>query len=40
MSMLENAMRARLPYTSLEHGIFAHPTLAEGLNALIMALDK
>src|SRR5262245_60990361 len=40
MSMLEIAMMARLPYTALEDGIFAHPALAEGLNTLFMNLPK
>jgi pyruvate/2-oxoglutarate dehydrogenase complex dihydrolipoamide dehydrogenase (E3) component len=40
MSMLEIAMMAKLPYTALEDGIFAHPTLAEGLNTLFMSLEK
>ena len=37
MSMLEIAMMAHLPYTALEEGIFAHPTLAESLNNLFKA---
>jgi pyruvate/2-oxoglutarate dehydrogenase complex dihydrolipoamide dehydrogenase (E3) component len=40
MSMLEIAMMAKLPYTALEDGIFAHPTLAEGLNSLFMSMEK
>jgi pyruvate/2-oxoglutarate dehydrogenase complex dihydrolipoamide dehydrogenase (E3) component len=40
MSMLEIAMMARLPYTALQDGIFAHPTLAEGLNTLFMSMEK
>ena len=40
MSMIEIAMMARLPYTALEDGIFAHPALAEGLNTLFMSLEK
>ncbi|HVI84809.1 MAG TPA: FAD-dependent oxidoreductase, partial [bacterium] len=40
MSMLEIAMMARLPYTALEDGIFAHPTLAEGLNILFTSMEK
>jgi pyruvate/2-oxoglutarate dehydrogenase complex dihydrolipoamide dehydrogenase (E3) component len=40
MSMLEIAMMTKLPYTALEDGIFAHPTLAEGLNTLFMNLPK
>ena len=40
MSMLEIAMMAKLPYTALEDGIFAHPSLAEGLNTLFMSMEK
>src|SRR5262249_51415467 len=40
MSMLEIAMMGKLPYTALEDGIFAHPTLAEGLNTLFMSMKK
>jgi pyruvate/2-oxoglutarate dehydrogenase complex dihydrolipoamide dehydrogenase (E3) component len=40
MSMLEIAMMGKLPYTALEDGIFAHPTLAEGLNTLFTSLEK
>jgi hypothetical protein len=29
-----------LPYTALEDGIFAHPTLAEGLNTLFTSMEK
>ena len=32
MSMLQIAMMGKLPYTALKEAIFAHPTLAEGLN--------
>jgi pyruvate/2-oxoglutarate dehydrogenase complex dihydrolipoamide dehydrogenase (E3) component len=39
MSVLEVAMMGKLPYTALRDGIFAHPTLAESLNNLFMALD-
>jgi pyruvate/2-oxoglutarate dehydrogenase complex dihydrolipoamide dehydrogenase (E3) component len=38
MSMLEIAMMAKLLYTALEDGIFAHPTLAEGLRAYLSRL--
>jgi pyruvate/2-oxoglutarate dehydrogenase complex dihydrolipoamide dehydrogenase (E3) component len=34
MSMLEIAMLGKLPYTTLQEAIFAHPTLAEALNNL------
>lgn len=40
MSMFEIAMLGKLPYTVLKDAIFAHPTLAEALNNLFMALDK
>jgi pyruvate/2-oxoglutarate dehydrogenase complex dihydrolipoamide dehydrogenase (E3) component len=40
MSALEIAMMGKLPYTSLRDGIFAHPTLAESLNNLFMAMDS
>jgi pyruvate/2-oxoglutarate dehydrogenase complex dihydrolipoamide dehydrogenase (E3) component len=39
MSMFEIAMIGRLPYTVLKEAIFAHPTLAESLNNLFMAMD-
>ena len=34
MAVLEVAIMGKLPYTALQNGIFAHPTLAEGLNNL------
>jgi pyruvate/2-oxoglutarate dehydrogenase complex dihydrolipoamide dehydrogenase (E3) component len=40
MAMFEIAMIGKLPYTVLKDAIFAHPTLAESLNNLFMALDK
>jgi pyruvate/2-oxoglutarate dehydrogenase complex dihydrolipoamide dehydrogenase (E3) component len=40
MAMFEIAMLGHLPYTVLKDGIFAHPTLAESLNNLFMAMDK
>jgi pyruvate/2-oxoglutarate dehydrogenase complex dihydrolipoamide dehydrogenase (E3) component len=40
MSMFEIAMMGKLPYTVLKDAIFSHPTLAESLNNLFMALDK
>ena len=39
MSMLEIAMMGKLPYTALEEGIFAHPTLAESLNNLFGMIE-
>jgi hypothetical protein len=32
-------MLGKLPYTVLKEAIFAHPTLAESLNNLFLALD-
>jgi pyruvate/2-oxoglutarate dehydrogenase complex dihydrolipoamide dehydrogenase (E3) component len=40
MSALEIAMMGKLPYTSLRDGTFAHPTLAESLNNLFLAMDS
>jgi pyruvate/2-oxoglutarate dehydrogenase complex dihydrolipoamide dehydrogenase (E3) component len=40
MAMFEIAIMGKLPYTVLKDAIFAHPTLAESLNNLFMALDK
>jgi len=39
MPAIEIAMMGKLPYTALRDGIFAHPTLAESLNNLFMAMD-
>jgi len=38
MSMLQIAMMGKVPYPVLREAIFAHPTLAEGLNTLFMTL--
>lgn len=38
MAMVEIAMMGKLPYTALQNGIFAHPTLAELLNNLFGSL--
>lgn len=40
MSAVEIAMMGNLPYTALRDGTFAHPTLAESLNNLFMAMDR
>jgi pyruvate/2-oxoglutarate dehydrogenase complex dihydrolipoamide dehydrogenase (E3) component len=40
MSMLEIAMMGKLPYTALEDGIFAHPSVAEGLNTLFASMTR
>ncbi len=39
MALFEVAMLGHLPYMVLKDAIFAHPTLAESLNNLFMALD-
>ena len=39
MAMFEIAMMGHLPYPVLKEAIFAHPTLAESLNNLFMAMD-
>nr|WP_274532100.1 hypothetical protein [Ktedonobacter racemifer] len=40
MTIIQVAMMGKLPYTALRDGIFTHPTLAEGLNALFLMLDS
>ena len=40
MAIIQTAIMGKLPYTALRDGIFTHPTLAEGLNALFMTLDS
>ena len=40
MAVLQVAMMGKLPYTAIEEGTFAHPTLAESLNNLFMTLDS
>ncbi|AAZ97425.1 putative pyridine nucleotide-disulfide oxidoreductase [Thiobacillus denitrificans ATCC 25259] len=37
MAMLQLAMMGRIPYSRLHDAVFAHPTLAESLNALFAA---
>lgn len=39
MSVIQVAMRAGLPYTALRDMVFAHPTMAEGLNDLFERLE-
>jgi pyruvate/2-oxoglutarate dehydrogenase complex dihydrolipoamide dehydrogenase (E3) component len=34
MAVVQAAMLGRLPYNTLSDAILAHPTMAEGLNAL------
>lgn len=38
MSIVQTAMLAKLPYTSLRDAILAHPTIAEGLTVLFAAV--
>jgi len=40
MAVLQVAMLGGLPYTAIRDGVFAHPTLAESLNNLFMALES
>jgi pyruvate/2-oxoglutarate dehydrogenase complex dihydrolipoamide dehydrogenase (E3) component len=40
MALFEMAMMGKVPYTALRDGIFAHPTLAEGLNNLFAGEGK
>lgn len=40
MSVLETAMMGKLPYTALRDATYAHPTLAESINNLFMAMDR
>jgi pyruvate/2-oxoglutarate dehydrogenase complex dihydrolipoamide dehydrogenase (E3) component len=38
-SVLKVAMMGDLPYTALRDGVFAHPTLAEALNNLLVKIE-
>lgn len=38
MAVVQTAMQAGLPYTFLRDSIFAHPTMAEGLNVLFSSV--
>ncbi|GAA4442291.1 mercuric reductase [Pontibacter saemangeumensis] len=40
MAMLQLAMMGKLKYTQLKEATFAHPTYAESLNTVFMALEK
>ena len=40
MSVLQMAMMGKVPFTDIRDGVFAHPTLAESLNNLFVALDN
>lgn len=39
MAVIQVAMRAGLLYTTLRDMVFAHPTMAEGLNDLFARLE-
>lgn len=39
-TVIQMAMMGRVPYTELKEGVFSHPTLAESLNNLFMAMDR
>jgi pyruvate/2-oxoglutarate dehydrogenase complex dihydrolipoamide dehydrogenase (E3) component len=38
-TLFQIAMMGKLPYTALRDAVFSHPTLAESLNNLFMAMD-
>jgi pyruvate/2-oxoglutarate dehydrogenase complex dihydrolipoamide dehydrogenase (E3) component len=40
MAVLQMAMMGNVPYTVIRDGVFAHPTLAEALNNLFMAVES
>jgi len=40
MATLQMAMLAKMPYTTLRDGIFAHPTQAESFNNLFLKMDR
>ena len=40
MSVIQMAMMGKVPYTAIRDTAFAHPTLAESLNNLFMAMDR
>jgi pyruvate/2-oxoglutarate dehydrogenase complex dihydrolipoamide dehydrogenase (E3) component len=40
MTVLQMAMMGGVPYTRIRDGVFAHPTLAESLNNLFMAMKN
>jgi pyruvate/2-oxoglutarate dehydrogenase complex dihydrolipoamide dehydrogenase (E3) component len=40
LAAVQTAMVGRLPYTSLRDAIFAHPTVAEGLNVLLGRVEE
>jgi pyruvate/2-oxoglutarate dehydrogenase complex dihydrolipoamide dehydrogenase (E3) component len=40
MAILQMAIMGKVPYTVPRDGVFAHPTLAESLNNLFLAVDQ
>jgi pyruvate/2-oxoglutarate dehydrogenase complex dihydrolipoamide dehydrogenase (E3) component len=40
LAVLQTAMMGKLPYTAIREAIYSHPTLAESLNNLFMALEE
>jgi pyruvate/2-oxoglutarate dehydrogenase complex dihydrolipoamide dehydrogenase (E3) component len=40
IAMLQIAMMGSLPHEKLLYGMFAHPTYAESLNSLFMAIGQ
>jgi pyruvate/2-oxoglutarate dehydrogenase complex dihydrolipoamide dehydrogenase (E3) component len=40
MAIIQVAMMGKLPYTALQEGNFAHPTLAEALNNLFTMFEQ
>jgi hypothetical protein len=40
MTVLQMAMMGGVPYTAIRDGVFAHPTLAEALNNLLIAMQR
>jgi pyruvate/2-oxoglutarate dehydrogenase complex dihydrolipoamide dehydrogenase (E3) component len=40
MAMIQIAMLGKMPYTALRDAVFAHPTLAESLNALFSTVER
>ena len=39
-TLFQVAMMGGLPYTALRDGVFSHPTLAESVNNLFMAMER
>lgn len=36
ISVVQNAMLTKLPYTALRDAIFTHPTMAEGVDRIVL----